>query len=107
MERKTEENPLAKIISSDVLKSSWNKDIYKLKVSLTMQMAKQIKTWRVGEGPQDVNTHSWRSVAKEFVEKYKEFSDKNNIILSNQISGMMLCEAAMNKLKEKIEQGWN
>lgn len=107
MELKTEENPLAKEICYDVLKTSWEKDINKLKKNLTLQMAKQIKTWRVGEGPQDVNTYSWKSIAEEFVKKYKEWAEQNNIISNNQISGMMLCDAARKKVKDTINQDWD
>ncbi len=38
-----------------------------------------------------------------FVEKHKEYADKNNIISGNQVSGIILSEAAMLKLKETWE----
>jgi hypothetical protein len=89
------------------MQKSWKNDINALKKALSLKMCKQIKTWRVGEGPHDMNTYSWRAIATAFVEKNPEFSKNNNIISSNQISGMMLCESAMLKLKETLENGWN
>lgn len=106
LELKTAENPVSKDICRNVI-ASWNDDVLKLKKSLPVKSARDIKTWRVGEGPHDMNTHSWRSIAQVFVEKYPEFAEQHNLIAGNQISGMMLCEAAMIKLKETVEQGWN
>ncbi len=74
---------------------------------LSQSMIADIRNWRVGDGPDDVNTHSWRGVARLFVEKYPEFSDEHGIIAGNQISGMHLCDAAMKLLKQKPEEGWN
>ncbi len=78
-----------------------------LNKDLSHNMVADIRNWRVGDGPEDLNTHSWRGVARLFVEKYPEFSDEHRIIAGNQISGMQLCDAAMKLLKQKPEEGWN
>jgi len=74
---------------------------------LSQDMVSDIREWRVGDGPEDTNTHSWRGVARLFAEKYPEFSCSHGIQASNQISGMQLCDAAMALLKQKPEEGWN
>lgn len=78
-----------------------------LENNLSADMISDIRDWRVGEGPDDINTHSWRGVARLFAEKYPEFSANHNIQSGNQICGMFLCDAAMNLLKQKPEDGWN
>lgn len=78
-----------------------------LEDNLSQDMVADIREWRVGNGPDDETTHSWRGVARLFVEKYPEFSANHNIHIGNQISGMQLCDAAMNLLKQKPEEGWN
>lgn len=78
-----------------------------LEENLTQDMVADIRQWRVGDGPDDPNTHSWRGIAALFVEKYPLFSAENNIHHGNQISGMQLCDVAMSLLKQKPEEGWN
>lgn len=101
MEKKTEESPLVREIYTDVFKTTWNADIVRLTKAITMITARKIKVWRVDEG------QSWRSVAHTFVEKYPDVATMLNIVSENQISGMQLCDAAMKKLKETLDQGWN
>lgn len=84
-----------------------NKQIEDLENNLTQDMVADIREWRVGNGPEDINTHSWRGVARLFVEKYPEFSDTHGLIAGNQITGMQLCETAMKLLHQKVEEGWN
>lgn len=84
-----------------------NKQMKDLDDNLTQDMVADIREWRVGDGPEDTNTHSWRGVARLFVEKYPEFSDNHGLIAGNQITGMQLCEAAMKLLNQKVEEGWN
>jgi CHAD domain-containing protein len=74
---------------------------------LSQEMVSDIRHWRVGDGPEDTTTHSWRGVARLFAEKYPEFSNEHGIEAGNQISGMQLCDAAMVLLKQKPEEGWN
>lgn len=101
MEHRNEENPVVKDIFINIFKETWDADIKKLSKAIGIKMARSIKIWRVEE------SHSWRSVAGTFVEKYPEISKDMNIVSGNQISGMQLCEAAMKKLNETIDQGWN
>jgi hypothetical protein len=107
IENKKEENPLSKELVLNIYKASWDKDIKKLSKSIPKKIALQIKKWRVGDGPDDVYTHSWRGVATLFVQESPELSNELNIIIGNQISGMQLCDAAMLKLKESAQDGWN
>jgi hypothetical protein len=108
MEPRANENPVARDICIQVIEPIiWDKDITELKKKMPIKYARQIKQWRVGDGPDDLNTHSWRSVATMFCNTYPEFSEEHNIISGNQISGMYLCDAAMVKLKEQLNQGWN
>jgi hypothetical protein len=85
----------------------YDESVKKLSELLTDEMVSDIKKWRIGDGPDDLTTHSWRSLACEFHDKYEAFSNENSIDYGNQISGMQLCEAAMIKLNEKAEDGWN
>jgi hypothetical protein len=101
MELKTEENVMSKQIYKDIYKTSFDSTVKSVAKSLHKKMADDIKKWRL------TDEYSWRSIASVFVEKYAEFSEKHNIISGNQVSGVMLCDAAMIKLKETIEQGWN
>lgn len=78
-----------------------------LEDNLSQDMVADIREWRVGDGPDDEKTHSWRGIAILFVEKYPEFSNNHGIVAGNQISGMQLCDAAMSLLKQKPEEGWN
>lgn len=78
-----------------------------LEDNLSQDMVADIREWRVGDGPDDEKTHSWRGIARLFVEKYPEFSDNHHIIAGNQISGMQLCDVAMKLLNQKPEEGWN
>ena len=86
---------------------AYNKTMKELEDNLSQDMVTDIYDWRVGTGPEDINTHSWRGVASLFVEKHPEFSCNHNIHHGNQISGMQLCEAAMKLLNQKPEDGWN
>ena len=86
---------------------SWDKDVDELVETMTDEMVKDIKLWRVGTGHEDPNTHSWRSIASEFAEKYSAYSDKHRILWGNQICGQQLCDAAMKRSNEKTEDGWN
>lgn len=81
--------------------------IVDLEANLSKEMIDDIKQWRVGNGPDDITTHSWREIASLFVDKYPEFSHNHSIVHGNQISGMHLCNAAMNLLNEKTKDGWN
>ena len=101
MEKKTEESPLVREIYTDVLKETWNADIVRLSKGFTLATAKKVKLWRIEE------EQSWRSIATLFVEKYVDAAKMLNIVSGNQISGMQLCDAAMKKLKETFDQGWN
>lgn len=101
IEKKTEENPVVRDIYSDLFKGKWDKLINTVAKSLSVKIARDIKSWRMDE------EYSWRFIATRFVEKYPDASATLNIISGNQISGMQLCDAAMKKLKETIEQGWN
>lgn len=78
-----------------------------LEDNLSQDMIADIREWRVGDGPDDMNTHSWRGVARLFSEKYPEFSANHFIQAGNQVCGMWLCDAAMKLLNQKPEEGWN
>lgn len=97
IEKKSDDTPLIKSIYTDVMKTTINKDIKDLSKSLGKRRAEDIKKWRCED------EHSWRSLANVFVEKHKEYADENNIISGNQVSGIILSEAAMLKLKETWE----
>jgi len=86
--------------------SMFKANVERLSTSLTDEMVKDIKDWRVGNGPDDITTHSWRSLACEFYDKYTGFSNENSIQYGNQISGMELCEAAALRLNETSKDGW-
>lgn len=90
-----------------IMQKAQEEQMKDLEENLTQEMVADIRQWRVGEGPEDMNTHSWRGVAALFEEKYPLFSAEHNIHHGNQISGMQLCEAAMLLLKQKPEEGWN
>ena len=91
----------------ETMQRAQEETIKDLEDSLTQDMVADIREWRVGEGPDDMNTHSWRGIARLFSEKYPEFSPNHGIQSGNQIYGMWLCDAAMNLLKQKPEEGWN
>lgn len=97
IEKKSDDTPLIKSIYTDVMKSTINKDIKSLAKTLRKTMALDIQKWRC------TDEYSWRYLAAEFVKKYQEFSDANNIISGNQVCGLILSEAAMIKLKETWE----
>ena len=78
-----------------------------LENNLSQDMVADIREWRVGDGPNDIKTHSWRDIASLFVEKYPEFSNNHGIVAGNQICGMQLCEVAQKLLNQKTEEGWN
>lgn len=75
--------------------------------SLTDEMLADIKQWRVGRGPDDINTYSWKEIATLFVEKYPEYAEKKKLSKGNQLTGVLLCDSAMVALKETIRDGWN
>lgn len=102
-----EDSDLVRIVYMNEFAKQWEKTIQRLSKNLKEPMIQDIKTWRVGQGPDDINTHSWRDVAQLFVEKYPAFSTKYKLHAGNQISGMQLCEAAMSCLNETIKDGWN
>lgn len=91
----------------EIMQRAQEEIVKDLEDNLSQDMVADIREWRVGNGPDDITTHSWRGVAKLFVEKYPEFSDNHHIIAGNQISGMQLCEAAQKLLNQKTEEGWN
>lgn len=97
VENKSEDTPLIKSVYTDVMQSTINKDIKSLAKTLKKAMATDIKNWRC------TNEYSWRYLAGEFVKKYQEFSNANNILSGNQVCGLILSEAAMIKLKETWE----
>ncbi len=108
IELKADENPVARDICIQVIKPVfWDKEVAKLRKSMPVKYARQIKQWRVGNSPGDSNTYSWRGIATIFAKTYPEFTEEQSILEGNQISGMYLCDAAMIKLKETIDQGWN
>lgn len=104
---KNDDNNFFKSVSKEVLKSTWNNDILFISKKLSKSMALTIKKWRIGEGVDDMNTFSWRAIATLFVNKYPDLAAMLDIHEGNQISGIKLCDAAMLKLKETVEQGWN
>lgn len=106
VEMKQNDNPIAFSIVKITMKDTWDDTINSLKKAMKKPMAETIKLWRVGEGPDDINTYSWRAITHLFIEKYPKWASDNNILAGNQVSGMLLCEAAMLKLKETVEQGW-
>jgi len=91
----------------EIMQKAQEEQMKGLEDNLSQDMVADIREWRVGEGPDDMKTHSWRGIARLFVEKYPEFSDNHDIIAGNQISGMQLCDAAMKLLNQKPEEGWN
>ena len=91
----------------EIMQKAQEEQMKGLEDNLSQDMVADIREWRVGEGPDDMKTHSWRGIARLFVEKYPEFSDNYDIIAGNQISGMQLCDAAMKLLNQKPEEGWN
>lgn len=101
MENKNDESELARKIFMNVLADTWNNDIKKLSKSLPIKIAREIKKWRIEDN------YTWRNIATSFTEKYPDITNENNIISNSQLSGIMLCEASMKKLKETIDQGWN
>jgi len=71
-------------------------------VTMTRRQALFIKSLRVNK------EYAWSAIHAEFIQRYTyngPFTGKRNIE-GSQIDGMYLCESAMNKLKEKQEEGW-
>lgn len=73
----------------------------KIADNLTADMVSDIREWRCDQD------YTWRAVAREFYEKYTEFSIQYGIDWGNQISGMMLCEVAQKLLNQQTSEGWN
>ena len=92
---------------SRLIQEEHDKTMKELDENLSQDMVSDIRDWRVGVGPDDPNTHSWRGVARLFAEKHPEFAKNHGIVSGNQICGMQLCEAAMKLLDQKPEDGWN
>jgi len=69
---------------------------------LNKEQAEYIKELRCSEP-----MFSWRAVAREFVDKYPEFSKMHNINGGIQQDGIDLCDAAMGFLGEQTKDGWN
>lgn len=90
-----------------IMQKAQDEQMKDLEDNLTQDMIADIREWRVGDGPDDEKTHSWRGVARVFAEKYPEFSANHNIQAGNQICGMQLCQATMKLLNQKPEEGWN
>ena len=91
----------------EIMQKAQEEQMKDLEDNLSQDMVADIREWRVGNGPDDQTTHSWRGVARLFAEKYPEFSDNHSIQAGNQICGMQLCDAAMKLLNQKPEEGWN
>ncbi len=94
IEKRSSDSPLIKSIYTDVMKSSINKDIKDLSKALGKKRADDVKKLRCED------ELSWRSLAELFVKNHPDFSNEHNIISGNQVSGIILSEAAMLKLKE-------
>lgn len=104
MENRKDENPALLSICMNALDDTWSKDMSVIKKALTIKMCRKIHEWRCGENSNDLfnlEGHSWKNIATFFVDRNPEFSKLNNIIPGNTVSGMMLCEAAIDKLKKK------
>lgn len=97
IEKRSSDSPLIKSIYTDVMKSTINKDIKDLAKALGKKRADDIKKWRCTE------ELSWRTLADVFVKNHHEFANMHNILSGNQVSGIILSEAAMLKLKETWE----
>lgn len=70
--------------------------------NLTKEQAKFIKTLRVEK------EYSWRAVARDTKKRFPEMDiDSDGETYGNQIDGISLCDAAMDLLKENIQDGWN
>ena len=69
---------------------------------LTKKQALFIKSLRVNRG------YSWRAVDGAFVSRYtfKQPFASEPLRVGNQVDGMYLCDAAMNKLKERDQEQW-
>lgn len=91
----------------EIMQKAQEEQMKDLEDNLSQDMVADIREWRVGNGPDDTKTHSWRGVARLFAEKYPEFSNNHGIQAGNQICGMQLCDAAMKLLNQKPEEGWN
>ena len=72
-----------------------------LEENLTSDMVSDIREWRCDQD------YTWRAIAREFYDKYEDFSKTYGIDSGNQISGMMLCEVAQKLLKQQTSEGWN
>jgi len=82
-------------------KQRWDDEMEKLRNDLTPEMVSDIRTWRCEDGD------TWRTVAHNFYDKYYEFSYAHSLDSGNQITGMMLCGAAQDLLKQENSEGWN
>jgi hypothetical protein len=104
MQNRKDENPALLTICMNALDETWSKDVSTIKKGLTVKMCRIIHEWRCGENSKDLfnlDGHSWKTISTFFVDKNPEFSKQNNILSDNAVSGMMLCEAAVQKLKAK------
>lgn len=98
VQKKDNENPTVKSIFIDILKHEYTQLIVNMKKKMGVKMARDIKNWRI-EDPDKM--YSWRTISSMFVQKYPEFSESCDIVSENELSGILLCDAAMIKLKEK------
>jgi hypothetical protein len=85
----------------DAAKQRWDNEMEKLRNDLTPEMVNDIREWRCEEN------QTWRGVATSFYDKYYDFSYAHSIDSGNQISGMMICGAAQDLLKQQNNEGWN
>ena len=108
IETRKNENPAAiEIMKKVYTTNEWEKTVISLKKALPIKIAREIRNLRKGESSFDLeNYYSWKDIAHHIANKYPEFSEENHILSENQISGMLLCEASMLKLKETSDQGW-
>ena len=79
----------------------WEEEKDILRNDFTPEMVNDIREWRC------VEDYTWRAVATDFYEKYKEVSYSHSILPSNQINGMMICGVAQELLKQENSEGWN
>ncbi len=82
-------------------KKHWDAAMQKIEDNMTADMASDVRQWRCDDD------YTWRGVAHSFYEKYPEFCIEQGLDSGNQISGMMICEAAQKLLKQETSEGWN